>query len=75
MCRFYGSYEAVYGGWAGNAFTALTGGVAEKVKTSTIDPDYPVATPDELFTRVRNALSNGAIVSATVYATPVSIRL
>lgn len=72
ICRFYGSYEAVYGGWAGNAFTTLTGGVAEKVKTSTVDPDYPVVSAEELFTRVHNALSTGSIVSATVYAPPVS---
>jgi len=31
--RFHGSYEAVYGGWAGNAFTALTGGISEKMRT------------------------------------------
>lgn len=68
--RFFGSYEAVYGGWAGNAFTTLTGGVAEKVKTCTNDPDYPVVSPQELFTRVHNALTCGSIVSATVYAAP-----
>ena len=44
--RFHGSYEAVYGGWAGNAFTALTGGISEKMKTWSDDCDDVVVTSD-----------------------------
>jgi len=63
--RFHGSYEDVYGGWAGNAFTALTGGVSEKMKTWSTDPDEPVISADQLFRRLHNALASGAFVAAT----------
>jgi len=65
-CRFHGSYEAVYGGWAGNAFTALTGGISEKMKTlTTDDDDEPVVSADQLYRRLHNALASGAFVTAT----------
>ena len=32
FARFNGSYPRVYGGWAGDAFIALTGGVAERIE-------------------------------------------
>jgi len=66
--RFHGSYEAVYGGWAGNAFTALTAGISEKMKTRSTDPDELVVSADQLFARLDNALASGAFVTATAVA-------
>ena len=72
--RFHGSYEAVYGGWAGNAFTALTGGISEKMKTSSADPDEPVVSADQLFRRLSNALASGAFVTATAVLPSTDVR-
>jgi len=63
--RFHGSYEAVYGGWSGNAFTTLTGGISEKMKTWSTDPDEPTVSADKLFRRLNNALASGAFVTGT----------
>jgi len=74
-CRFHGSYEAVYGGWAGNAFTALTGGISEKMKTSSSDPDERLVSSDQLFRRLHNALtSSGAFVTATAVLPTTHVR-
>ena len=72
--RFHGSYEAVYGGWAGNAFTALTGGISEKMKTSSVDPDEPLVTADQLFRRLNNALASGAFITATAVLPTADVR-
>ena len=72
--RFHGSYEAVYGGWAGNAFTALTGGISEKMKTSSTDPDEPVVSADQLFRRLHNALASGAFVTGTAVQPTTEVR-
>jgi len=72
--RFHGSYEAVYGGWAGNAFTAVTGGISEKMKTSSTDPDEPLVSADKLFRRLHNALASGAFVTATAVLPTTDVR-
>lgn len=60
--RFHGGYPKIYGGWAGNSFIALTGGVAERVEVDDIDSK-------QLFRRVKNALKSGSVIACSV---PVS---
>ena len=64
LTRFHGGYTQIYGGWAGNSFIALTGGVAERVDMDDIKPP-------QLFKRVKNALKSGSVIACSV---PVSIN-
>lgn len=61
--RFHGGYCKVYGGWPGNAFIALTGGVAEWVKTAETNAA-------SIYARVRNALNTGSIIATSVPVSP-----
>ncbi|XP_041366750.1 calpain-1 catalytic subunit-like [Gigantopelta aegis] len=61
FARLHGSYNAIYGGQASDAYLAMTGGVAERV-----DFDEQRPEPVHLYNRVRNALQTGALVSCTV---------
>ena len=63
--RYHGSYNAVYGGQPGDAFLALTGGVAERIDFEESDEK-----PRKLYSRIRNAINSGALVTCTV---PVSV--
>ncbi|XP_022303003.2 calpain-1 catalytic subunit-like isoform X1 [Crassostrea virginica] len=60
FARLYGSYTEVSGGSASDSYMALTGGVPEDInlKELTIEPE-------QLHTRVRNALSSGAAVTCS----------
>lgn len=65
--RMYGSYTDVSGGMASDSYMALTGGVPEDINLRELNME-----PDQLHTRVRNALSSGAAVTCSV---PVSVAL
>ncbi|XP_041366749.1 calpain-8-like [Gigantopelta aegis] len=56
--RLSGSYSAIYGGEPGDAYLALTGGVAERV-------DFQKQKPEDLdiFINIRNSLRKGGFVS------------
>ncbi len=56
--RFHGGYRPVFGGWAGDAYVALTGGVSERVDLARVDCD-------ELYSRVSHALQGGAVIAAS----------
>ncbi|ELU08109.1 hypothetical protein CAPTEDRAFT_90023 [Capitella teleta] len=58
FARFKGGYANVYGGLPGDAFTTLTGGVAELVEIQ----DTDAAT---LYSRMKNALSCGSIITCS----------
>ncbi len=62
LSRFHGGYRSVVGGWAGDAFISLTGGVAERV-------DVEDTTRGDLYKRVNNALKCGSVIACSV---PVS---
>ena len=57
--RFMGSYNAAHGGWTGDAFVALTGGLAERLEDG-------AESKQGFFKRIRNALDCGSIVACTV---------
>ncbi|KAK7100682.1 calpain-9-like isoform X2 [Littorina saxatilis] len=61
FARYHGSYKAVYGGQAGDAFIALTGGVAEMLN---YEEDAHKA--QKTFHRIRNALNSGTFAAAAV---------
>lgn len=63
----YGSYTDVSGGMASDSYMALTGGVPEDINLRELNME-----PDQLHTRVRNALSSGAAVTCSV---PVSVTI
>lgn len=56
--RFNGGYLQVTGGWAGDAFATMTGGVAERVESKDI-------TAPALFARMKNALNSGAVIACS----------
>ncbi|ELU15008.1 hypothetical protein CAPTEDRAFT_53459, partial [Capitella teleta] len=58
FARFNGGYPQVYGGWAGDAFATMTGGVAERVESKDI-------TAPALFARMKNALNSGAVIACS----------
>ena len=58
MFRFHGGYPKIYGGWAGDAFITLTGGVAERVEMDNVSPP-------ELFSRIKNALKSGSVIACS----------
>lgn len=60
----YGSYTEVSGGVSSDSYMALTGGVPEDFDLRKLDME-----PDQLHTRVRNALYSNAAVTC---GTPVS---
>ena len=57
--RFYGSYVLVEGGNPGDAFTALTGGIADQIKHDAI-------AAKALYSRIMNALTSECIVACSV---------
>lgn len=59
FAKFHGGYKSVVGGWAGDAFISLTGGVAERVEIDDI-------TRSALFKRVNNALKCGSVIACSV---------
>nr|XP_034308910.1 calpain-1 catalytic subunit-like isoform X2 [Crassostrea gigas] len=61
FARMYGSYTDVSGGMASDSYMALTGGVPEDINLRELNME-----PDQLHTRVRNALSSGAAVTCSV---------
>ena len=61
MFRLYGSYTDVSGGMASDSYMALTGGVPEDINLKELTME-----PEQLHTRVRNALSSGAAVTCSV---------
>ncbi|KAL8561164.1 hypothetical protein ACOMHN_054535 [Nucella lapillus] len=61
FARYHGNYKAVYGGQPGDAYLALTGGVAER-----IDFDDNEHKSSRLFQRIHNAVNSGALVTCTV---------
>ncbi|KAK7100681.1 calpain-5-like isoform X2 [Littorina saxatilis] len=62
LAKCHGSYEAVDGGRPGDAYIAMTGGVAE-----TLDYDESdVNRSQKTFNRIRNALQSGALVTTEV---------
>ena len=61
--RYHGSYRNAWGGWAGDAFIDLTGGIAETIKTAE-------TSGKQLFSRIKSDLATGAVIACTV---PVSI--
>ncbi|XP_078321159.1 calpain-9-like [Crassostrea virginica] len=61
FARLYGSYTDVSGGMASDSYMALTGGVPEDINLKELTME-----PDQLHTRVRNALSSGAAVTCSV---------
>lgn len=60
----YGSYTEVSGGASSDSYMALTGGVPEDIDLKKLDME-----PDQLHTRVRNAIYSNAAVTC---GTPVS---
>ncbi|XP_062574452.1 calpain-A-like [Saccostrea cucullata] len=61
FARMYGSYPEVSGGTAADSYMALTGGIPEDIDLKKMSMD-----PDQLHTRVRNALSSGAAITCSV---------
>ncbi|XP_070210636.1 calpain-1 catalytic subunit-like isoform X2 [Littorina saxatilis] len=61
FARYHGSYNAVYGGQPGDAYLALTGGVAERIDFEDSDDK-----PRKIFSRIRNAVNSGAHVTCVV---------
>ncbi|KAK7100680.1 calpain-9-like [Littorina saxatilis] len=60
FAKCHGSYDAVDGGFPGDAYIAMTGGVAE-----TLDYDEDDRA-QKTFSRIRNALKSGALVASGV---------
>lgn len=61
FARMYGSYTEVSGGISSDSYMALTGGVPEDIDLRKLNME-----PDQLHTRVRNALySNAAVTCGT----------
>ncbi|XP_041347251.1 uncharacterized protein LOC121367212 [Gigantopelta aegis] len=58
FARFNGSYDSIVHGQTGDAFFALTGGVAER-----LDHDQKKLDPDYLLERISSALQSGARIS------------
>ena len=66
-CRLYGNYDSIIGGLVSDSYINLTGGVAEMINFD--DLHKSGMTEDQLFERLKNALSSGAVACCDV---PVS---
>lgn len=62
----YGSYTEVSGGASSDSYMALTGGVPEEIDLKKLDME-----PDQLHTRVGNALYSNAAVTCGTPVSPV----
>nr|KAG5689863.1 hypothetical protein BaRGS_002374 [Batillaria attramentaria] len=60
FAKHHGSYNAVDGGKAVDAFSALTGGVSESVDHK------DVTNPDDFYVRINNAIKSGSYVISSV---------